>query len=183
MKTKKLFAIIMALALFLAALPAAPALAETDSKALLTSIDLLARQGWILNCGYRVQSDTVDKLTDDLGEPDSSDYVASAKGTYVTYEGEHIVAGFNKGMQLFELRSSDPRLKAITLKDVKSFYGAPDHTATSGGEQYLSYKLDDNLNIKFVFSSSGKNPTLKHYNVLWPKGTVNMMADDPGRSW
>lgn len=55
-------------------MPAAEA--ETDTPLPLKSIDLLARQGWILNCGYKVQGDTVDKVTDEIGKPDSSDYVA-----------------------------------------------------------------------------------------------------------
>jgi hypothetical protein len=183
MKMAKPVSILMALVLCLALLPVAPARAETDSKALLTAIDLMARQGWILNSSYRVESDTDEDVTKDLGEPDSSDYVAAAKGRYATYDQAHIVVGYNKGEQIFELRSFDERLGAIKLNDVKAFYGKPDHTASGNGEQYLSYKLDEELNIKFVFSSSGKNPKLKHYNVLWPQGTVNMMADDPGRTW
>jgi hypothetical protein len=163
--------------------PVAPARAETDAGALLNAIDLLARQGWILNCGYRAGDGTIGDVIEDLGEPDASDYVAAAKGTYDTYEQAKIVVGFGKGDRIFELRSFDERLGAITLEDVKAFYGKPDHTASAGGEQYLSYKLTDELNIKYVFSSSGKNPALKHYNVLWPKGTVNMMAEDPGRTW
>lgn len=181
MKRIQWISVVLALMVCLLAMPAAEA--ETDAKALLKSIDLLARQGWILNCGYKVQGDTVDKVTDEIGKPDSSDYVASAKGTYATYDAAHIVVGFNKGEQIFELRSYDARLSRIRLNDVKAFYGAPDHTASGNGERYLSYKLSDSLNIKFVFSSSGKNPQLLHYNVLWPQGTVNMMADDPGRTW
>jgi hypothetical protein len=175
--------ILIALILCLSILPASSALAETDAKALLGSIDLLARQGWILNCGYRVEENTVDDVTGDIGKPDDSTYVASAKGTYATFDQAGFVVGFNKGDQIFELRSFDARLGNVKLNDVKAYYGEPDHTASGSGEQYLSYKLTDDLNIKFIFSSSGKNPTLKHYNVLWPEGSANLMADDPGRTW
>ena len=181
MKRIRWISVVLAVMVCFFALPAANA--ETDAKALLKSIDLLAQQGWILNCAYRVQEDTVDEVTDALGEADSSDYVASAKGTYATFDKAGIVVGFNKGDQIFELRSMDARLSGIKLNDVKAYYGDPDHTASGSGEQYLSYTLSDSLNIKFVFSSSGKNPKLLHYNVLWPEGTVNMMADDPGRTW
>lgn len=181
-KAKPVFTLVAA-ALCCLALLATPARAQSDATALLNSIDLLARQGWVLNCGCRVESDTADELTEQLGKPDKSDYVASAKGTYLTYERARIVAGINKGDQIFELRSTDARLDAIALSDVQAYFGAPDHTEKSGGEQYLSYVLSDALNIKFVFSSTGKDPSLKHYNVLWPKGTANLMADDPGRTW
>jgi hypothetical protein len=183
MKMAKPVSVLLAMVLCLALLPVTPARAETDAQALLNSIDLLARQGWILNCGYRVENNTVDDVTDDIGKPDESTYVASAKGTYATFDDDHIVVGFNKGDQIFELRSYDARLGSVRLNDVKAYYGKPDHTASGNGEQYLSYKLSDKLNIKFVFPSSGKNPALSHYNVLWPQGTVNMMADDPGRTW
>ena len=183
MKMAKPVSILMTLILCLALLPVAPARAETDAGALLNAVDLLARQGWILNCSYRAGSGTIGDVIDDLGEPDSSDYVSAAKGTYDTYDKEKIVVGFGKGDQIFELRSFDERLGNIRLNDVKAFYGQPDHSASGNGEQYLSYKLDDELNIKFVFSSSGKNPALKHYNVLWPQGTVNTMSEDPGRTW
>jgi hypothetical protein len=183
MKMAKPVSILMALILCLAVLPASSARAGTDADALLNAIDLLARQGWILNCGYRLEENTVDDVTDDIGEPDESSYVESAKGTYATFDQARIVVGFNKGEQIFELRSFDARLGGVKLNDVKAYYGEPDHKSTGSGEQYLSYKLSDKLNIKFVFSSTGKNPSLKHYNVLWPEGSANLMADDPGRTW
>lgn len=183
MKRTKPVLILVALILSLALLPAASAYAETDAGALLNSIDLLARQGWIINCGYRLEENTVDDVIDDIGKPDESTYVESAKGTYATFDQAGFVVGYNKGEQIFELRSLDARLGGIKLNDVKAYYGEPDHKSTGSGEQYLSYKLTDDLNIKFVFSSSGKNPSLKHYNVLWPEGSANLMADDPGRTW
>ena len=62
MKRIQWISVVLALMVCLLAMPAAEA--ETDAKALLKSIDLLARQGWILNCGYKVQGDTVDEVTD-----------------------------------------------------------------------------------------------------------------------
>jgi len=183
MKRIKPVSILVALIMTLALLPAVSAHAETDAGALLNSIDLLARQGWILNCGYRLEENTVDDVTDDIGMPDKTAYVESAKGTYATFDQALFAVGFNKGDQLFELQSFDARLGGIKLSDVKAFYGEPDHKTTGSGEQHLSYRLTDKLNIKFIFSSSGKNPALKHYNVLWPEGTANLMAGDPGRTW
>ena len=49
MKRMRPVSILLALIMCLAALPGAGARAETGALALLGSIDLLARQGWILN--------------------------------------------------------------------------------------------------------------------------------------
>lgn len=172
----------MLLVLCLASFPFAAG-AESDSRALLAAIDQLAQQGWILNCDCRVGQDTIDKVTDKLGQPDQTNYAPSAKGTYATFKSVDIVAGFNKGEQIFELRSTDTRLGAITLQDVESYFGQPDHAANSNGERYVSYKLTDEINLKFVFPDGETNPVLSHYNVLWPQGTANLMADDEGRIW
>ena len=63
------------------------------------------------------------------GKPDSSEYVEDAKGTYDTYNSKNVVFGFNKGNQIFEVRSFDPELKTITVSAVEAAYGKPDHTS------------------------------------------------------
>jgi len=177
---KKVISLILALVLCCAALPAA---AETDARALLQSIDLLGQMGWVLNAPYKVESDTIEAVTGELGEADSSDYVASAKGTYYTYGAEKLVIGVNKGEQIFEIRSFDDRLSEITLSDVTDYFGDPEHLTRSDAELFVSYKLTDDFNIKFVFPRQSTNPAVSHYCVIYPAGTVNMMADDPGREW
>lgn len=40
--------------------------------------------------------------------------------------------------------------------------------------------------IEFVFplsAANNSNPMMNHYLVLYPAGTVNSMAGDPGRQW
>lgn len=180
MKRKSALSILLAVVLTLTLVTA---YAESNAKTLLKSIDKLAQKGWVINASYAVKSDTIDAIIDDLGEADSSDYVASAKGTYYTFTKAKIVAGVNKGEQIFELRSFDSRLSGIKLKDVTAYFGKPDHETKTKTERFLSYRITDELNLKFVFSAKGTNPTLTHYCVFYPKGTVNMMADDPGRKW
>lgn len=177
---KRFISILVALVLCLAVLPAS---AETDAGALLKSIDVLGKMGWVLNAPYKVESDTIDAVMDDLGAADSSNYVDSAKGTYYAYDAEKLVFGVNKGDQIFEIRSYDARLSAITLSDVTGYFGDPEHLTRSDTELFISYKLTDDFNIKFVFPRQGTNPAVSHYCVIYPAGTVNMMADDPGREW
>lgn len=175
---------VAALVLCLVFLFAFPAVASSrDDKAMLTAIDALARQGWILNCSARVKTDTFDNVEEELGRADTSNYVASAKGTYLQYDAPNIVVGYGKGDLIFELRSYDSRLHSITLGDVEEHFGEPDHVTESNGEKYVSYILNEDFNIKFVFRDNGDNPSLKHYNVIWLDGTANSMADDSGRKW
>lgn len=177
---KKLLTAVLALTLALAFAASASA---SSTEALLTAIDELAQHGWILNCAYRVRSDTIDDMKDEYGRPDSETYVKSAKGTYVEYDDLFLVAGYNTGDQIFELRSKDVRLGRIRLDDVTDHFGRPDHTTHSNGEKYVSYILNDTVNIKFIFPGSGTNPKLKHYNVIWLDGTSNNRTDDSGRDW
>ncbi len=177
---KRLISILLVLTLCLAVLPAS---AETSANALLKSIDRLGQKGWALNASYTAGSDTIEDVMDDLGEADSSSYVASAKGTYYTYGKEKLVFGVNKGEQIFEIRCYDARLSKIKLSDVTGYFGEPDHLTRTKTELFISYKLTKDLNVKFVFPRKGKNPAVSHYCVFYPAGTVNLMADDPGRKW
>lgn len=180
MKRKSAVSFLLAIALMLTLIPA---YAETSANTLLQCIDLLAPKGWIINASYTVAKDTYGDIENDIGAADESAYVASAKGTYYTFDEAKFVAGTNKGDQIFELRSFDDRLSAIKLKDVTGYFGTPDHETKTKTERFLSYKVTDDLNLKFVFPTKGSNPTLSHYCVFYPAGTINMMADDPGRQW
>ena len=67
-----------------------------------------------------------------------------------------------------------------------NFFGTPDHNITSNGEIILGYVAGADYKILFVFKAPTNNntdPELDHYSVLYPKGTVNSMAGDPGREW
>lgn len=49
-------------------------------------------------------------------------------------------------------------------------------------ERIIGYKVNDDFKLLFVFSDSKSEVSvLDHYSVLYPRGTVNSMADDPGR--
>lgn len=51
-------------------------------------------------------------------------------------------------------------------------------------ERIIGYKVNDDFKLLFVFSDSKSEVSvLDHYSVLYPRGTVNSMADDPGREW
>lgn len=155
-------------------------------KETLANIKKLALQGKIINSEFPVKNTVIDDVEKKLGKADKTDWVPAAKGNYSTFSKYNVVFGYNKGMQIFEARSFDSRLKKITLSMVKSFYGTPAYDVKYNGEEILGYTSSKEFKILFVFSKvtkAGSEGTLDHYSVLYPRGTVNSMADYPGREW
>ena len=110
-------------------------------------------------------------------------YVSAAKGMYATYSKHNIVFGFNKGSQIFDVRSYDNSLKQVTMSKVKEVLGIPENTYHFDTEDMLVYKAGEKYQLLFIFPKANQqnsNPQLNHYNVFYPRGTVNLMADDPG---
>lgn len=154
--------------------------------ALLQQIKATAQKGKVINCDFAVQSNVIEDVEDKWGKEDKSEYIAAAKGTYATYAKKGFVFGFNKGSQLFEVRTFDSQIQALTLSKVKEVLGEPDHDVTSGDERIIGYVVSKDYKILMVFpkaKADGEDARLDHYSVFYPRGTVNMMADDPGRQW
>lgn len=157
---------------------------DDSARVLLTNIESLALQGKIINCVFPVKSTNIAAIQEKWGKADTSDYVSAAKGTYDTYSKYSVAFGYNKGAQIFEVRSFDKELSKITMSLVKKEYGKPGYDYKSKTEEVLGYKVTDKFKVLFVFSiKSGSDPALDHYSVFYPDGTINSMAGDPGREW
>ncbi len=165
----------------------APSASDTGSAALLENMMTKAKEGMVINCDFPVENTVIDDVIQEWGQPDQSEYVADAKGTYDTFNSKNVVFGFNKGAQVFEVRSFDPQLKTISVSQVEANYGNPDYTSeiVSEGQQIFGYVVNDKYKMLLVFdmSTDSQDPKLDHYSVFYPQGTVNNMADDPGREW
>lgn len=168
------------------------------NNALLQTVLDEAKLGKVINCEYVINNITIEDIENAWGTADKNEYVASAKGTYYTFNSKHIVVGVNKGDLVFEIRSYAPELSAITYTDVVATLGEPEHTSTTtDGEHVIGYTLTyagdnqtaSNMNplsefkIKFVFPSNSGTAVLSHYMVVDPTQTENSMADDSGREW
>lgn len=157
-----------------------------SSEILLSKMMELAKQGKVINCGFTAKTSTISDVEKVWGRADKTDYVATAKGSYSTYSKHNAVFGFNKGEQIFEIRSSDSQLMGITLATAKEVLGAPVYDAKSGGQEIIGYIANSSYKLELVFpqpTNDNPNPVIDHYNVLFPAATVNSMADDPGRQW
>ena len=160
---------------------------STDSKtSMLLNMMALAKQGKVINCDFTAKTTTIDTVIKAWGQANKTDYVATAKGSYATYTTHNVVFGFNKGEQIFEIRSFDTQLKNLSLTKVKEIFGAPAYDSKSSKEEIIGYTAGRDFKIELVFSLPTKDhpsPVINHYNVLYPSGTVNSMASDPGRQW
>ncbi|EKQ52973.1 MULTISPECIES: YjgB family protein [unclassified Clostridium] len=159
---------------------------DNSKKTILNDIKIMAQEGKIINSDFQAKSSNLQEVEDKLGKADKSEWVADAKGNYSTYSKNKVVFGSNKGGRIFEIRSFDERLSQISLSMVEDFFGTPSHDVTYNGEKIIGYVLGEDFKILFVFKApndSNSNPKLDHYSVLYPKGTVNSMASDPGREW
>lgn len=160
--------------------------AEDAQKAFLLSIQKAAQQGKVFNEDFAVKTNVIDDVQDKWGNADKTEYIGAAKGNYATYSKHNMVFGFNKGSQLFEVRSFDGQLKNIALSKVKEVFGTPAYDVKSGNDEIIGYVINGDYKILLVFpvpKTSGEDPKMDHYSVFYPRGTVNTMADDPGREW
>lgn len=167
-------------ALASAAAPSAPA------KQLLAQMKQSAAKGLAVGVPFAVETTTIDAVEKKWGKPDSSAYIASAKGTYNAYAKHAAAFGFNKGEQIFEARSLSPSLGAAKLSDVRAVYGKPAYTRLTTTQLILGYVASAKYRMLLVFArpaAKTSDPKLAHYSVFYPAGTVNYMADDPGRQW
>jgi len=170
-----------------------PSTAETQEQQrrekaanLLQEIEKLAREGKVPGCKYAVKTSVIDNVENDWGKPDKNEYIASAKGTFATYNSRGIVFGSNKGMQIFDIRSYDPALKKIRPSDLVRVYGPAAATRSYDGQQMIGYVVSEDFRVRFIFPASTKevpDPGLDHLSILYPAGSVNSMADDPGIEW
>lgn len=167
--------------------PSSTATQTTDTtKELLLNMKQLAEQGKVINSAFPVKTTIIDDVKNQWGEPEKTEWVAAAKGNYATYSNHALVFGFNKGSQIFEVRSFDKQLQKISLAKTKEVYGTPAYDVKVNGEEIIGYIAGKEYKIEFVFplpTASDSNPLMDHYLVLYSRGTVNSMADDPGRQW
>jgi hypothetical protein len=157
-----------------------------STESLVFNLLVFAQQGKVINSDFSVKTTTIEDIEKVWGKADKIDYVASAKGRYATYTSHNVVFGINKGDQIFELRSYDSRLKSVTITKAKDVLGTPVYNVKNNGQEIIGYTAGSEFKVEMVFPQPTKdnpNPVMDHYNVLYPQGTVNNMADDPGRQW
>lgn len=160
---------------------------EQDSaEDLLQQIKELAGEGKIPGCEFRLKTTCIGDVESKWGKADHTEYIPEAKGSFATYISQGVVFGFNKGLQIFDIRFYDKKLNEIRQSNVYEVYGKADMTRTYNGEDILGYIIGDEFKIRFIFPAATDevpDPFLDHISIFYPQGTVNSMADDPGIEW
>ncbi|HWP95420.1 MAG TPA: YjgB family protein [Syntrophomonadaceae bacterium] len=158
--------------------------AKPDAQAtLLNEIMQSAKQGKVINCEFPVETTVIETVKGKWGDPDKEEYIAAAKGRYATYTQHNAVFGINKGEQIFDVRSYDNSIKELTQAKIKEVLGTPENIHHYDTQDMLVYKAGEKYQLLFIFPKATQqnlDPKLDHYNVFYPQGSVNMMADDPG---
>jgi beta-N-acetylhexosaminidase len=150
--------------------------ANNPKYKVLLNLATSANEGSIINSDFHLKSTTINEVRKSWGIEDKRDYVAAAKGTYCTYSKEHVVVAYNKGQQLFEIRSYDPSLGTLTIQDIRNYFGSPKtDIKTSNKEEIISYTVGTNT-LKFIFPTGTQTLYLDHYSIYDDSLAKNSMA-------
>ncbi|MCS7464019.1 YjgB family protein [Paenibacillus doosanensis] len=132
----------------------------------------LAKQGKVPHIEYAAHTGLIDEVEKSWGKADKTD--SAGKGLYATYSKKHAVFGFNKGSQIFDVRSDDPELQKLKLDQIEKTLGKPQDTKVNGEDMIYIYKANDQFQLKFIIpKSTGK---VDHISVFSPQDSINNMA-------
>lgn len=137
----------------------------------------LATQGKVYGISYAAKTTNLDQIQQDWGKADSE--TQAGAGMYVTY-GKHAAAfGFNKGAQIFDVRSYSKALQSLTANDITDTLGLPGDVRTTSDSTIYLYTAGPDFQLLFVFShtADGKMQNhVDHVSVFYPAGTIDQMA-------
>jgi hypothetical protein len=151
-----------------------PVTSETTTSVTKQIKDMfeLAKVGKVAGIEFAGETSFFQDVEKTWGKSDSKD--AAGSGIYATYTKKNAVIGFNKGDQIIDIRSNDPKLQTITLTQIEQALGKPTDTKVNGNDTIYIYKASDMFQLKFIIpKSSGK---VDHISVFDTKHLVNNMA-------
>ncbi|BFH17950.1 YjgB family protein [Paenibacillus melissococcoides] len=137
----------------------------------------LAAEGRVAHSDFAVEHGLMDDVEKEWGEPDKDEF--AGQGMYAAYETRHIVFGYNKGMQIFDVRSDDPEVRKLTLEDVEKALGKAKDVRENGGDAIYVYEASADYELKFIVpkpTDKNPNPHVDHISVFYPQGAKNLMA-------
>ncbi|WP_274650957.1 YjgB family protein [Paenibacillus humicola] len=143
-----------------------------DDTAQLKELLASAKKGRIPGIPFAAHTNLIEDVQKSWGKADNTD--AAGKGLYATYSKKHAVIGFNKGEQIFDVRSNDPKLQTLTLKQIEQTLGKPADITKNGDDSIYIYQANSDYQLKFIIpKSTGK---VDHISVYAPKDSINNMA-------
>ncbi|MFC5449312.1 YjgB family protein [Paenibacillus aestuarii] len=132
----------------------------------------LAKSGKVSGIPFAAKTGHSDEVAQAWGKAENKDAIGS--DIYETFAKKNAVIGYNKGSQIIDVRSTDPKLHTITLSQIEQALGKPTDTKVNGDDTIYIYKASDVFQLKFIIpKSTGK---VDHISVFDAKDAVNNMA-------
>ncbi|AGE78671.1 TPA: YjgB family protein [Bacillus thuringiensis] len=132
----------------------------------------LAKEGKVPNVPFGAHTGDIEEIEKAWGKANKTEYAGN--GMYATFTNKNIVFGFNKGSQVFDVRSYHAELKLITLQEIEKALGKPSSVKENGEDKIYVYKVNNQYELKFVIpKSTGK---VDHISVFSPEDSINKMA-------
>ncbi|MBO7748442.1 YjgB family protein [Paenibacillus sp. MWE-103] len=149
-----------------------PSGADGQTSAAIKAMLELAKDGKVKGIPFAADKGLIDDVEKDWGKSDKTDF--AGKGLYATYAKKHAVIGFNKGSQIFDVRSDAPELRTLTLKQIEAALGKADQVTKNGTDTIYAYEANKTFELRFIIpADTGK---VDHISVYAPADTINNMA-------
>ncbi|MBE7103810.1 DUF4309 domain-containing protein [Bacillus cereus] len=131
-----------------------------------------AKEGKVPNVPYAAHTGDIEEIEKAWGKADKTE--PAGNGMYATFTNKNVSFGFNKGSQVFDVRSYHSELKSITLQEIEKALGKPASVKVNGNDKIYIYKVNNQFELKFVIpTSTGK---VHHISVFSPEDSINKMA-------
>ncbi|MBE7096868.1 YjgB family protein [Bacillus cereus] len=132
----------------------------------------LAKEGKVPNVPFAAHTGDIEEIEKAWGKADKTEQAGN--GMYATFTNENVSFGFNKGSQVFDVRSYHAELKSITLQEIEKALGKPASVKVNGEDKIYVYKVNNQFELKFIIpKSTGK---VNHISVFSPEDSINKMA-------
>ncbi|PFR47783.1 YjgB family protein [Bacillus cereus] len=132
----------------------------------------LAKEGKVPNVPFAAHTGDIEEIEKAWGKADKTEQAGN--GMYATFTSKNVSFGFNKGSQVFDVRSYHAELKLITLQGIEKALGKPNSVKVNGEDKIYVYKVNNQFELKFIIpKSTGK---VNHISVFSPEDSINKMA-------
>ncbi|PEP22683.1 hypothetical protein CN582_03835 [Bacillus wiedmannii] len=132
----------------------------------------LAKEGKVPNIPFAAHTGDIEEIEKAWGKADKTEQAGN--GMYATFINKNVSFGFNKGSQVFDVRSYHAELKSITLQNIEKALGKSTSVKVNGEDKIYVYKVNNQFELKFIIpESTGK---VNHISVFSPEDSINKMA-------
>ncbi|MBE5106786.1 YjgB family protein [Bacillus thuringiensis] len=132
----------------------------------------LAKEGKVPNVPFAAHTGDIEEIEKAWGKADKTEQAGN--GIYATFTNKNTAFGFNKGSQVFDVRSYQAELKLITLKEIEKALGKPASVKVNGNDKIYIYKVNNQFELKFIIPKS--TGMVDHISVFSPEDSINKMA-------